>query len=226
MRAVKVKICGITGEEDLEAACRLGADMVGFVVGVPSSPRNLRLEQAESLFSLVPENVKSVLVTVPSSLEQVIKAYNLLKPDIIQIHSENFLSLRLLKEKMPRTALIKTVPVTGAETVEKAACEASFADGILADSYAAGKHGGTGHVHNWNISKLLRDAIYPKPLILAGGLNPANVLKAVETVKPYAVDVSTGVESNPGVKDPAKMEAFIRKAKQAVLEDDYYSPIL
>jgi len=188
MKTVKVKICGITREEDLETACRLGAGMVGFVVGVPSSPRNLRLEKAECSFNLVPENVKSVLVTVPSSLEQVSEAYNLLKPDIIQLHSENFLDLRLLKEKLPMTALVRTVPVTGAETVEKAAYTASFVDGVLADSYAAGKHGGTGLVHDWSISKLLRDAIYPKPLILAGGLNPANVLKAVETVKSYVFE--------------------------------------
>jgi phosphoribosylanthranilate isomerase len=200
--------------------------MVGFVVGVPSSPRNLRLEKAKSLFSLVPENVKSVLVTVPSSLEQVLEAYDLLKPDIIQLHGENLLDLRLLKEKLPSAALIKTVPVAGTEAFEKAAYAAPFVDGILADSYAAGKHGGTGYVHDWSISKLLRDAIYPKPLILAGGLNPANVLKAVETVKPYAVDVSTGVEASPGFKDPVKMEAFIRRAKQHVFENDYFSPCL
>jgi phosphoribosylanthranilate isomerase len=223
MRTVKVKICGITREEDLEVACGLGADMVGFVLEISSSPRNLRLKKAKCLFNLVPENVKSVLVTVPNNLKQVLEAYNLLKPDIIQLHGENFLDLRLLKEKLPRAALIKVVHVAGEEAIEKAAYEASFFDGILVDSYAPGKHGGTGLVHDWSISKRVRDAIYPKPLILAGGLNPTNVLRAVETVKPYAVDVSTGVESNPGFKDPAKVEAFIRRAKQALLDDDYYN---
>jgi len=89
MRRVKVKICGITRVEDLEAACRAGADMVGFVVDVPSSPRSLSLEKAESLFGLVPEKVKSVLVTVPKTPSQLVKICKRLKPDIIQIHGEN-----------------------------------------------------------------------------------------------------------------------------------------
>jgi len=225
MRTVKVKICGITREEDLEAACRIGADFIGFVVGVPSSPRNLKLEEAEHLIKLIPKDVKSVLVTVPNSLEEVLEACRLLKPNIIQLHCEGFLDLSVLREKLPSALLVRAFPASE-NVVERVVCEARFADGILVDSFAEKRLGGTGVVHDWNISRRIRDIIYPKPLILAGGLNPSNVCEAVKTVKPYAVDVSTGVESKPGFKDLFKMEIFVKRAKSVVLDDEYCSVAL
>ena len=225
MRTVKVKICGITKEEDLEAACRIGADFIGFVVGVPSSPRNLKLEEAEHLIKLVPKNVKSVLVTVLKSLEEVLEACRLLKPNIIQLHCEDFLDLSVLREKLPSALLVRAFPALE-NVVERVVREARFADGILVDSFAEGRLGGTGVVHDWYISRRVRDIIYPKPLILAGGLNPSNVSEAVKTVRPYAVDVSTGVESKPGFKDLFKMEIFIKRAKSVVLGDEYCSVTL
>ena len=220
MRTVKVKICGITKEEDLEAACRIGADFIGFVVGVPSSPRNLELEEAEHLIKLVPKDVKSVLVTVPKSLEEVLEACRLLKPSLIQLHGEDFSGLSDLRERLPSISLVRAFSASES-VVGRVIREARFADGILVDSFAEGRLGGSGVVHDWNISRCVRDVIYPKPLILAGGLNPSNVCEAVKTVKPYAVDVSTGVESKPGFKDPFKMETFVNRAKSVVLDDDY-----
>ncbi len=220
MRTVKVKICGITREEDLEAACRIGADFIGFVVGVPSSPRNLELEEAERLIKLVPKNVKSVLVTVPNSLEEVLEACRLLKPNIIQLHGGDFLDLSGLRERLPSISLVRAFSASES-VVDRVVREARFADGILVDSFAEGRVGGSGIVHDWNISRRVRDIIYPKPLILAGGLNPSNVSEAVKAVKPYAVDVSTGVESRPGFKDLFKMETFVKRAKSVVLDDDY-----
>lgn len=217
-----MKICGITREEDLEAACKLGADMVGFIVGHTQSPRSIGLEKAKHLINLVPDNVKSVLVMVPKSLKEVLEAYSYLKPDIIQVHGE-FLNLKLFKMKQLEAKIVRAIPVGGAKVIEKAISEAAFSDGILVDSYIAGKFGGTGITHNWSISRLIRGAIYPKPLILAGGLNPRNVAEAIKIVKPYAVDVSTGVELSPGIKDQKNMKFFIMEAKKTVLEDDYYS---
>lgn len=214
-----MKICGITRKEDLEAVCSLGADMVGFIVGIQSSPRNLSLKRAEDLFRLVPEKVKSVLVMAPNNLTQVLEAYKRLKPNFIQLHGSIALDPGFLRDKLPDVMLIGALPIVGDEAVERAKYTAAFFDGILADSYSAGKHGGTGVTHDWLISRRVRDAIYPKPLILAGGLNPGNVKEAIETVRPYAVDVSTGVESSPGIKDPEKVEAFIRRAKEAVFDD-------
>lgn len=210
--SVKVKICGITREEDLKAACRLGADMVGFVIDVPYSPRNLSLERAEQLIRLVPAHVKSVLVTVPKSLKQLVKAYRRLKPDIMQLHGDNIGDYSLLRKTFPETFLVRALAVNPNVTAE-ALRAIPFFDAIHADTYHAGRHGGTGMAHDWGLSRRLRDAIYPKPLILAGGLNPWNVKEALKIVKPYAVDVSTGVELKPGIKDHTLMEMFMRNVK-------------
>ena len=111
MRRVKVKICGITRVEDLEAACKVGADMVGFVVDVPSSPRSLSLEKAESLLSLLPEKVKSVLVTVYKTPSQLVRLYERLKPDIIQLHGEKVKGYLTLKRMIPDVFLVGAVQV-------------------------------------------------------------------------------------------------------------------
>jgi phosphoribosylanthranilate isomerase len=213
MRTVKVKICGITREEDLKMVCNMGADAVGFVVGVPSSPRNLPLEKAKKLIKLVPLFVKSVLVAVPEDESQVLSFYESLKPNIIQIHGEKSLDIALLRERLPDVPLVRGVNVKSQETLNVAIRESKFFDAILVDSSTSNIYGGTGLTHDWSVSKRIRDAVHPKPLILAGGLNSENVKEAVKTVRPYAVDVSTGVELKPGIKDPEKVASFIRNAK-------------
>jgi phosphoribosylanthranilate isomerase len=105
-------------------------------------------------------------------------------------------------------------------TLPESASDASKGfDAVLLDSFAKGMSGGTGLVHDWNLSERVKWAINPLPLILAGGLTPENVQKAIHSVKPYAVDVSTGVESHPGIKDPAKVLAFIRNVKEVKVYD-------
>lgn len=213
MRKVRVKICGITREEDIAAAVASGADAVGFVVGIPSSARNISLKRAEKLIKLVPIFVKSVLVTVPTSIDELLKTCEKLNPDSIQIHGENLPDSSALREKLPNTPLIRAIAANPFNALEVRS-EAKSSDAILIDSSARGKQGGTGIIHDWNLSKLVKQAIQPKPLILAGGLNPENVKDAIQKVQPYAVDVSTGVESRPGIKDPEKVLAFIENAKE------------
>jgi len=221
MRRVRVKICGITREEDLALAAAAGADAVGFVVGVSSSPRNLCLERAEELIKLAPIFlVKSVLVTVPRSTNDLLKIYERLSPDTIQIHGESLPDVRSLREKLPNTPLIRGINVNPVNALEAASEASKSFDAILLDSSIHGRHGGTGVVHDWNLSKRLKQAIHPKPLILAGGLNPENVKDAICTVQPYAVDVCTGVEACPGIKDPEKVLAFIEKAREVKLLDN------
>jgi len=220
MRTVKVKICGITCEEDLKMVCNLGADAVGFIVGVPSSPRNLTLEKAKRLIRRVPIFVKSVLVTVPKSIEEILRLYTELRPDIIQIHGIIPLKISVLKRKGLNAFLVAAISVKSKNALQTAVKHARLFDAVLVDSYVAGRYGGTGVIHDWSVSKRIREAIHPKPLILAGGLNPENVKEAVKAVKPYAVDVSTGVELSPGIKDPEKVKAFIRNAKETALDDD------
>jgi phosphoribosylanthranilate isomerase len=207
---VRVKICGITREEDLTVVLDAGADAVGFVVGVPSSPRNISLEKAEKLVKLVPIFAKSVLVTVPTHMDALLKTCEKLGPNVLQIHGENLINASKLREKLPNTSLIEAV-----NSVQIALQASKSFDAILFDSFVDGKQGGTGIVHDWNLSKRAKQVIHPKPLILAGGLNPRNVKDAVSIVKPYAVDVSSGVEAQPGIKDRGKVMEFIRNAKEA-----------
>jgi len=213
MRAVKVKICGITRKEDLDAAAAAGADAVGFVVGTAASPRNLSLEKAEKLFRQVPPFVKSVLVAVPTNLDELAETCEKLNPDAIQIHGENLLAAASVRLKIPNIPLIWAVNANSLNVLEAASKATKIFDAVLLDSFANGKYGGTGIVHDWELSKRVKQVIDPKPLILAGGLNPENVAEAVRVVQPYAVDVSSGVELQPGIKDQQKMMDFVKNAK-------------
>ncbi len=212
MNAVRVKICGITRKEDLDAAVAAGADAVGFVVGVASSPRNVALEKAEKLIRQVPPFVKSVLVTVPRGIDDF-EMYEKLNPDAIQIHGENLHTAASVRLKIPKTLLIGAVNAKLANALDVVSELAKIFDAVLLDSFANGRYGGTGIVHDWELSKRVKQAIHPKLLILAGGLTPENVAEAVRTVEPYAVDVSSGVERQPGIKDHKKISNFIKNAK-------------
>ena len=212
MNAVRVKICGITRKEDLDAAAEAGADAVGFVVGVASSPRNLSLNEAERLIRQVPPFVKSVLVTVPRSIDDF-ETYGKLNPDAIQIHGENLHAAASVRLRLPNTQLIVAVNANLADALDVISRVSKLFDAVLLDSFVAGRYGGTGVVHDWELSKRVKQVIHPKPLILAGGLNPENVAEAVRTVKPYAVDVSSGVEQQPGIKNHQKIVEFIKNAK-------------
>ena len=212
MRGVRVKICGITRKEDLYAASKAGADAVGFVVGVASSPRNLSLTEAERLIRQVPPFVKSVLVTVPRKIEEF-SEYEKLNPDVIQIHGENVQMVEAVRHKLPNIMLIGAINVHDVNDLNVVSKAAKMFDGVLLDSFVEGLYGGTGTIHDWDLSKRVRQLIQPRPLILAGGLNSENVAEAVRTVKPYGVDVSSGVEQQPGIKSYKKIVEFIKEAK-------------
>ena len=220
MRSVRVKICGITREEDLAVAVAAGADAVGFLVGVPSSPRNLTLERAETLLRQVPVFVDSVVVTAPQSIDGLAEVCEVLEPSAIQIHGTKSFDASEIRERIKGTRLIKTVYVTEDALKETAIEGLKAFDAVLMDSFIKGQYGGTGRVHDWNLSKQIKEAVVPLPLILAGGLKPENVKEAVQTVQPYAVDVASGVELRPAVKDHAKVRAFIENAKEIKLPDN------
>jgi phosphoribosylanthranilate isomerase len=217
MNKVRVKICGITRKEDLDAAAAAGADAVGFVVGTAASPRNISLEKAEKLIRQVPPFVKSVLVTVPTTIDDLAETYGKLNPNVIQLHGENMLSAASVRLKFPNTPLIKAVNAIPPLALDEASRALKIFDAVLIDSFAKGKYGGTGIVHDWELSNRIKKAIHPKPLILAGGLNPENVAEAVRVVQPYAVDVSSGVELQPGIKDHQKIVDFVKNTKDVKL---------
>jgi phosphoribosylanthranilate isomerase len=210
---VRVKICGITRKEDLDAAVEAGADALGFVVGVTSSPRNLSLTEATRLIGQVPPFVTSVLVTVPRNIGDS-AVYEKLNPDVIQFHGETVDTAESVRLKLPNNQLIWAVNAQLVSHLDAVASAAKLFDAILVDSFTDGRYGGTGVVHDWDLSRQVKQAVHPQPLILAGGLNPENVAEAVCIVEPYAVDVSTGVELHPGIKSHQKMVEFIKNAKR------------
>ncbi len=220
MRSVRVKICGITREEDLAIAVAAGADAVGFLMGVPSSPRNLTLERAERLLRQVPIFVDSVVVTAPHNIKELVEICERLKPTAIQIHGEKHLVASEIRERIRDTRLIKTFYVKKASLSEIVIKDSKHFDAVLLDSFTKSQLGGTGRVHDWKLSRQIKEAVAPTPVILAGGLKPENVKEAILTVQPYAVDVASGVELRPGVKEPEKVRAFVENAKEIKIPND------
>ena len=214
MSRVRVKICGITSLKDLLIAVEAGADAVGFIIDVLSSPRSLSVDEAKKLIKATPIFVETVAVTVfegSSHIEEISKELN---PSIIQVHGLNHLH-KEARERLLDTRLIGALQVKSSLEIDGITRATDAFDAVLLDSYVPGKYGGSGATHDWELSKRVKEAIYPKPLILAGGLKPENVKEAICTVKPYAVDVSSGVESRPGVKDRKKVFDFIKNVKEA-----------
>jgi phosphoribosylanthranilate isomerase len=207
----RVKICGITRVEDLIAAVDAGADAVGFVVGVPSSARNLSLHKAKELVSLVPVFTSSVLVMVPNGLDNLIEAYEMIRPDTLQLHGEGLPCIDEIREKLPGVTLIRGIRYDPRNNNRAFENLADY-NAVLLDTFIPEKYGGTGVTHDWQASRMISEKLSPMKLILAGGLNPSNVQKAIQIVNPYAVDVSTGVESSPGLKDSEKMRIFVKRA--------------
>ncbi len=201
----------------MTVAVAAGADAVGFLVGVPSSPRNLTLERAKVLLSQVSIFVDSVVVTAPQNIEELAEICETLKPSAIQIHGKKHFGASEIREMVRYTRLIKTVYVKADSLNDVRLRDSKSFDAILLDSFTKNQYGGTGKVHDWTLSRQIKEAVAPVPVILAGGLKPENVKEAVLTVQPYAVDVASGVELSPGVKDHEKVRAFVENAKKIKL---------
>lgn len=214
MARVRVKICGITNESDARRAAQLGADAVGLNFYRPS-PRSVSPEVAASILRELPPFVEAVGVFVNQPVSQVFPLLNHLgRIRTIQMHGEE----REVCDAYP----YQFVPAF--QVRDKASLEAMrryldacrrvgrMPSAVLVDGHAPGQHGGTGRNPPWG---LLGDAQWDVPLVLAGGLTPENVAEAVRVVRPYAVDVASGVESQPGMKDAEKMRRFIDKVREA-----------
>ncbi|WP_244232757.1 phosphoribosylanthranilate isomerase [Methylacidiphilum caldifontis] len=200
---VWVKICGITSYEDGQLAIEYGADALGFVF-YPQSPRYLPLSQASNLLSRL--NILKVAVLVNPSLEEVEILKKELPIDLWQLHGEESLALG---HRLPRGKIIKALrPPFEQKIKEWADCTFAF----LLDSPSE-KWGGSGKPFDWGKASLLRQH-YSYPFILAGGLNPDNIQRALREVEPFGVDVSSGVEKYPGKKDKKKLLDFIEKCKK------------
>ena len=202
--AVRVKICGITRLQDLHVACEAGADALGFVF-YEKSPRHVSIATAAALVRELPPFVQSVGLFVNAELafiEAVLRAVPL---DLLQFHGDE----RAADCTRHGRPYIKAVRVTADTDLLKCAADFETARGLLLDAYVPGVPGGTGERFDWS---LIPPGL-PKPVILSGGLTPANVADAVAQVRPWAVDVSSGVEAEKGIKDPHHVAKFIAKAK-------------
>ncbi|ACV61804.1 Phosphoribosylanthranilate isomerase [Desulfofarcimen acetoxidans DSM 771] len=207
---VRVKICGIMSEEIAGAAVAAGADALGFVFA--QSRRRVTAERARQIIATVPPFISRAGVFVDSSPQEVLDIVNYCGLDSVQLHGEE--DLAEYKALLHRTVkVILSCRVKGEESVSGVL--KSAADAYLFDTYKKGMPGGTGEVFDWRI---LKSFTFPAPVILSGGLNTENVAMAVETVKPFAVDVSSGVETD-GVKDVEKIKTFIKQAKGVHIND-------
>jgi len=212
---MQVKICGLMRLQDVNAALKEGADAFGFVVRSPSSPRNLPFSKANKLMRAVGVFSTKVAVTSAHGTGDVLKICREVKPDALQLHYHTPQLIQVLRKKQPDTKLIVATPIRDASSIARAKLSSHRCDAILADSPSSTGLGGTGKVHNWRLTARIRNAVYPHPLILAGGLTAKNVAAAIAEVKPYAVDVSSGVERSVGIKDHEKIRWFIMNAKGA-----------
>jgi phosphoribosylanthranilate isomerase len=204
--AVRVKICGITRLPDLHAACEAGADALGFVF-YEKSPRHVSIANAAGLLRELPPFVQSVGLFVnagPAFIESVLQAVPL---DLLQFHGDET-PADCARFGRP---YIKAVRVNRDTDLLKCAADFDSARGLLLDAWVAGVPGGTGERFDWS----LIPPELPKPVILSGGLTPENVAEAIQRVRPWAVDVSSGVEVSKGVKDAHLIAQFIAKAKEA-----------
>jgi phosphoribosylanthranilate isomerase len=204
--AVRVKICGITRLQDALFAAAAGADSLGFVF-YEKSPRHVSAAQAAALCAALPPFVTSVGLFVDAPAEFVDSVLALAPLDLLQFHGDESPEYCASFGK----PYIKAVRVTRGTDLLKCAADFATARGLLLDAYVPGVPGGTGESFDWN----LIPPQLPKSVILSGGLTPANVAEAVRQVRPWAVDVSSGVEASKGIKDTDLIAQFITKAKDA-----------
>ncbi|MBD8604677.1 phosphoribosylanthranilate isomerase [Pseudomonas sp. CFBP 8771] len=204
MSAVRSKICGITRIEDALAAAHAGADAIGLVF-YAKSPRAVNVQQARAIIAALPPFVTTTGLFVNASRCELGEILDAVPLDLLQFHGDE------TPEECEgyHRPYIKALRVRAGDDLQ-AACRAyRNASGILLDTYVAGVPGGTGESFDWSLVPAGLD----KPIVLAGGLHAGNVAQAVAQVKPWAVDVSGGVESSKGIKDHRKIDAFLKAVR-------------
>lgn len=206
--STKIKFCGFTRGADIDVAVALQVDFIGLIF-VPKSPRCLTLERAASLRSRIPPPMQAVALVMDQPRETIAAIVETLAPDVLQFHgaeSDEFCASFGLP-------FFKTIAMGGSPSDNEvlARCaEYSSAYAWLFDGHAAGGQGGSGQCFDWTRLAALASE---KPFLLAGGLNPANVAQAIKTANPWGVDLASGIESAPGVKDHKKMRAFVQAVR-------------
>lgn len=207
----RIKICGITCKEDLKMVISAGVDAVGFVFA--ESPRQVDPSQAEKWVEILPPSVLAVGVFVNAHKNLSLLERCLPFLDAVQLHGEEPPEFcQYLAETCPAVKMIKALRITERESLSQSIRWEPYIFALLLDTFVKEKPGGTGEVFDWGILVGWESS---RPVILAGGLHPENVQTAVLKVRPYGVDVSSGVEAFPGRKDPQKVACFVQAVRQA-----------
>jgi phosphoribosylanthranilate isomerase len=202
----RVKICGMTSQKDVKEAVAAGADVLGFIVEIERSRRCLSADVARDLIRRVPIFITTVAVMEPSTPEEAARLARITGADLLQIYGFAPEEIAALKGLVRDKRIIAAAPA-GTEARQLA----EVADAVLLDTMKGGLLGGSGEAHDWAQSAVLAREL-PVPTILAGGLDPQNVRAAISQVMPYAVDVSSGVETD-GRKDEEKMRSFVKAVR-------------
>ena len=204
MVKTRIKICGITNQEDALCAVAAGADALGFVF-YEKSPRYVLPETVQQIVSQLPPFVTTVGLFVNAGVDVIEQTVQLTGINVIQLHGDESPE----ECHFSATPVIKAVRVKDADSL--AGIERYRVSALLLDAWNDQQYGGTGESFDWQLARNLTGEL---PLILAGGLNPDNVAEAIRVVNPYAVDVSSGVEVSPGEKDHHKIHKFIQQVRQ------------
>ena len=216
-RRPRVKVCCISSIEEARLAVDLGASALGLVSAMPSGPGVITDELIGTIAPAAPPGVATFLLTSQLDADAIVEQQRRARVNTLQVVDRLPTgSHRRLREALPGIALVQVVHVGGEESFDEAVAVASEVDAILLDSgnqgLAVKELGGTGRVHDWAISRRIREAV-PVPLFLAGGLRPENVREAIELVGPYGLDVCSGVRTD-GQLDAAKLERFMAAVSQ------------
>jgi phosphoribosylanthranilate isomerase len=206
----RVKICGLTRRDDAERAASAGAWALGAIFA-EESPRAIEVDQARDLFQGITEYVLRVGVFVNAPVEEITTVAKTCGLDAVQLHGEESPGFcREVKERS-QLVVIKALRVSGPDSLKSVV---QFdTDFVLLDTYHPGQRGGTGESFDWSLAAGLPEALRSSRIILSGGLRPENIKDAYNTVLPYALDVSSGIETAPGIKDLSRMEQLITQVE-------------
>jgi phosphoribosylanthranilate isomerase len=204
---IRVKICGLTNKKDALLAQDLGADIAGFIMA--ESPRKITPQAAKKIIAAMRPSVHKAGIFVNEDIRRLNRIISGLKLNFVQLSGDetpayikNIRGAMVLKALRVRSRSGLKAQIKKYE---------KYVDGFILDTYSGNKRGGTGEVFDW---KVLRGVRISKPFFIAGGINPENVRRAVKTVKPYGIDVSSGIEKEKGIKSPIKMRKLFREIKK------------
>jgi len=203
---IKVKICGITNYEDAMLAVESGAHALGFIFA--ESPRRIKPEDARSIIKRLPPFIKNIGVFVDEAPEKIKEITSRCGIDLIQLHGKE--TPETCEQFMPH--VIKAISVKDNSVLTDIPSYKGKVRALLLDTYSEKMAGGTGKIFNWDLAIKIKSM--GMPIILAGGLKPANIAAAISIVRPYALDVNSGVEEKPGKKSPALIKELFEKIKE------------